>query len=171
MVLVLVLTLLVALTVLGVSSLSNSTLETRMASNFQDKNAAFQSAEAALREAERLIQTNNYTGSQFDNQCTNGLCECDEKTSCDYSGDTSQTFWELDAVWNTSSKHMSYSTFNISELAAPAKYIIEHMGNVCKTDATCNATSAEPRLFRITAIGYGTSATSKVMLQSTYIKK
>ena len=50
MVLILVLSLLLAMTVLGVSSMSTSTLETRMANNFQDRNSAFQAAEAALRE-------------------------------------------------------------------------------------------------------------------------
>ncbi|MCW8988026.1 MAG: PilX N-terminal domain-containing pilus assembly protein, partial [Gammaproteobacteria bacterium] len=72
MVLILVLSLLVALTILGVSSMSTSTLETKMANNFQDRNAAFQAAEAALREGERLVESSNFDGSQFDNQCTNG---------------------------------------------------------------------------------------------------
>lgn len=171
MVLIVVLSLLLALTILGVSSMSTSTLETRMANNFQDRNAAFQAAEAALREGERLVEISNFDGSQFTNQCTNGLCECNKSTTCGYNGNNSQTFWELDTVWNTSTKHKTYSTINLSELASPAKYIIEHMGNVCPADdASCIVTSTHPRMFRITAIGYGTTATAKVMLQSTYLK-
>lgn len=171
MVLILVLSLLLALTILGVSSMSTSTLETRMANNFQDRNAAFQAAEAALREGERLVETSNYDGSQFSNVCNNGLCECTKQTTCDYNGNNGQTFWEQDVVWNTSTKHMTYSTTTLSGLAAPAKYIIEHMGNVCpETNTACAVTSTDPRMFRITAIGYGTSINSKVMLQSTYKK-
>lgn len=170
MVLILVLSLLLALTILGVSSMSTSTLETRMANNFQDRNAAFQAAEAALREGERLVETKNYDGSQFDNQCTGGLCEC-LSSSCQYSGDNTKTFWEQDNVWNTSTKHMTYLTISLTELAAPAKYIIEHMGNVCpESDPSCVVSSTDPRMFRITAIGYGTTASAKVMLQSTYLK-
>lgn len=170
MVLILVLSLLLALTILGVSSMSTSTLETRMANNFQDRNAAFQAAEAALREGERLVETKNYDGSQFDNQCTGGLCDC-LKTSCQYSGDNTLTFWEQDTVWNTSTKHMTYTTISLTELASPAKYIVEHMGNVCpESDPSCVVTSTDPRMFRITAIGYGTTASAKVMLQSTYLK-
>ena len=169
MVLILVLSLLLALTILGVSSMSTSTLETRMANNFQDRNAAFQAAEAALREGERLVETSNYDGSQFDTQCTGGLCDC-LKTSCQYDGDNTLTFWEQDVVWNTSTKHMTYQTINLN-LAAPAKYIIEHMGNVCpESDPSCIVTSTDPRMFRITTIGYGTTASAKVMLQSTYLK-
>lgn len=169
-VLIMVLSLLMALTILGVSSISNSTLETRMATNFQDRNAAFQAAEAALREGERLIETKNYNGTEFTNQCNGGLCECTKTTTCGYNGDNTQTFWELDTVWDTSSKHMTYQTYSITELAAPAKYIIEHMGNICTTSATCTPTSTDPKIFRITTIGYGTTLTSKVMLQSTYLK-
>jgi len=170
MVLILVLSLLLAMTILGVSSMSTSTLETRMANNFQDRNAAFQAAEAALREGERLVETENYDGSQFNTQCTNGLCNC-IKTSCQYNGDNTKTFWEQDTVWNISTKHMTYQTIDLQELAAPAKYIIEHMGNVCpESDPSCIISSTDPRMFRITAIGYGTTASAKVMLQSTYLK-
>lgn len=170
MVLILVLSLLLALTILGVSSMSTSTLETKMANNFQDRNAAFQAAEAALREGERLVETSNYDGSQFDDQCTNGLCEC-IATACQYAGDSSLTFWEQDTVWNTSTKHMTYQTISLSELAAPAKYIIEHMGNVCpESNPSCIVAATDPRMFRITTIGYGTTETAKVMLQSTYLK-
>ena len=171
MVLILVLSLLLALTILGVSSMSTSTLETRMANNFQDRNAAFQAAEAALREGERLVETSNFDGSQFSNQCTNGLCECNKSTTCDYNGNDALTFWEQDVVWNTSTKHLTYQTIDLTELASPAKYIIEHMGNVCPdTDPTCTPAATDPRMFRITATGYGTTATAKVMLQSTYKK-
>lgn len=170
-VLILVLTLLVALTILGVSSISSSTLETRMATNFHDRNSAFQAAEAALREGERLVQTSNFSGDEFNSVCTNGLCECTKTTSCGYNGDNTLTYWELDTVWNASNKHKKYSTVSITELSAPAKYIIEHMGNVCPpSDATCTPTATDPKMFRITAIGYGTSANAKVMLQSTYLK-
>lgn len=168
-VLIMVLSLLVGLTILGVSSMSSSTLETRMASNFQDRNHAFQAAEAALREGERLVETSNFTGTEFSNNCANGLCQC-TTTSCDYSGNTAQTFWEQDTVWLTSTKHITYSTASLG-VSTPALYIIEHMGNVCPdTDISCVPVSTNPRMFRITAIGYGSTVNAKVMLQSTYKK-
>jgi len=171
MVLILVLTLLLALTILGVSSMSTSTLETKMAANFQDRGSAFQAAEAALREAERLIEASNFDGSEFDNICTGGLCKCiDDANACDYNGDNTQTFWEQDAVWSNNTKHMTYQTANLG-LSSPAKYIIEHMGNVCPdTNTSCSPTSSDPRMFRVTSLGFGKIATSKVMLQSTYKK-
>lgn len=168
-VLIMVLSLLLALTILGVSSMSTSTLETRMANNFQDRNTAFQAAEAALREGERLVETSNFDGTEFSNNCNNGLCQC-VATSCTYSGNNSQTFWEIDTVWNTSTRHKTYQTVNLG-LSLPAKYIIEHMGNVCPdADASCITVNTDPRMFRVTAIGYGTTINAKVMLQSTYKK-
>jgi len=169
-VLIMVLTLLLALTILGVSSMSTSTLETRMANNFQERGIAFQAAEAALREGERLVETSNFNGSEFNNLCTNGLCECNKATTCDYNSDSTQTFWELNTVWNTSGKYKTYQTSNLG-ITNPAKYIIEHMGNVCPdTNPSCAATATDPRMFRITALGYGKTVTAKVMLQSTYKK-
>ena len=168
-VLIMVLSLLVALTILGVSSMSSSTLETRMANNFQDRNHAFQAAEAALREGERLVETSNFTGAEFSNNCANGLCQC-TTTACDFNGNSAQTFWEQDTVWLTSTMHKIYSTSNLG-VSTPALYIIEHMGNVCPdTDASCVTTSTDPRMFRITSIGYGSTVNAKVMLQSTYKK-
>lgn len=168
-VLIMVLSLLLALTILGVSSMSTSTLETRMANNFQDRNVAFQAAEAALREGERLVESRNFDGTEFSNSCNDGLCEC-TKNNCDFNGDNTKTFWEQDTVWNTSTKHMTYSTINLG-VASPAKYIIEHMGNVCPdSNISCTLTGTEPRMFRITAIGYGSTINAKVILQSTYKK-
>lgn len=169
MVLILVLSLLLALTIIGVSSMSSSTLETRMANNFQDRNTAFQAAEAALREGERLVETSNFDGTEFSSNCNNGLCQC-VNTSCAYNGDNTKTFWEQNTVWNTSTTHKTYSTANLG-LSLPAKYIIEHMGHTCDDEQPdCVTTSTDPRMFRITAIGYGSTVNAKVMLQSTYKK-
>ena len=169
-ILIMVLTLLLALTILGVSSMSTSTLETRMANNFQERSIAFQAAEAALREGERLVETSSFDGTEFNNLCTNGLCECTKLTTCDYNSDSTQTFWEQNTVWDTSANHKTYQTSNLG-ITNPAKYIIEHMGNVCPdSNPACVVAATDPRMFRITALGYGKTATAKVMLQSTYKK-
>ncbi len=168
-VLIMVLSLLLALTILGVSSMSTSTLETRMANNFQDRNNAFQAAEAALREGERLVETSSYDGTEFSNNCNNGLCQC-TAADCAYTGNSALTYWEQDTVWNTSTKHMTYQTVDL-DLSLPAKYIIEHMGNVCPdSNPSCTTSNTDPRMFRVTAVGYGSTANAKVMLQSTYKK-
>jgi len=60
-VLVVALLILVVMTVLGVSMLSSSTLEERMASNLQSQNATFQAAESCVRTA--LLPANELTRS------------------------------------------------------------------------------------------------------------
>src|SRR5690606_3767551 len=55
-VLIVALVLLLVMTILGVSSLSSTTLQERMAGNLRDSNLAFQAAEAALREGEEFLR-------------------------------------------------------------------------------------------------------------------
>ncbi|MGC9456385.1 MAG: pilus assembly PilX family protein [Halothiobacillaceae bacterium] len=47
--------LLLVMTILGITAMQSTTLQERMAGNMKDRNAAFQAAEAALREAEEVI--------------------------------------------------------------------------------------------------------------------
>ena len=54
--LVVALVLLLVMTVLGVTAMRTTTLQERMAGNLRDSNLAFQSAEAALREAEVFLK-------------------------------------------------------------------------------------------------------------------
>jgi type IV pilus assembly protein PilX len=54
-VLVVGLVLLLILTVIGLASIRGSDLQERMAGNMRDRNVAFQSAEAALREGESVL--------------------------------------------------------------------------------------------------------------------
>jgi len=54
-VLVISLVILLVLTLIGVSSMQTSTMEERMAGNLRDQDLAFQTAEAALNEAKRLV--------------------------------------------------------------------------------------------------------------------
>lgn len=49
------LVMLLVLTLLGVTAMQSTTVEERLSGNLRDRNQAFQSAEAALREAERLV--------------------------------------------------------------------------------------------------------------------
>jgi type IV pilus assembly protein PilX len=72
--LIVALLILLVLTVLGVTSLQTSSLDEKMAGNSWDQNTAFQSAEAALRDAEARIDTLTSTVDFKGNgTSTNGL--------------------------------------------------------------------------------------------------
>jgi type IV pilus assembly protein PilX len=69
--LVVVMVLLLVMTLLGLASLRGTVLEERMSANLSDRGLAFQNAEAALREAEAVLDTfPAFPGAG----CSAGLC-------------------------------------------------------------------------------------------------
>ena len=166
-VLILALIILLALTILGVSGMSTTSMEERMAANTRDRQVGFQSAEAALREGEQFVANNLMDPTMFDSSCTNGLCDCSDKGfGCvEYWTDTTLN------VWNTASRHKTYS-ITYTQVAAPAEYIIEFMGYTDPggTPPGYVPKAGDPMMFRITAVGTGQSPNAKIMLQSTYKK-
>ena len=164
-VLVVGLIFLLIMTLLGVSSMSTSNLEEKMSGNTRDRELAFQAAESALREAERVVQ-DNWNSLAFDVTCTNGFCDCDPASFS--STTTCSEYWTDTAldVWNTAGRYISYTT-TVDNVVANSKYIIEYMGtHVVPTDPVCNTCPKE--YFRITTLGAGLTPASRVMLQTTY---
>ena len=158
-VLIISLIMLMAMTVLSVSSMTGSTIEERMAANLRDRETALQAAEGALRFGERLAQTTPVT--DFTAACTNGLCENELQAHADLN------HWKVDTNWTTAGKYIEYAKF--TEAASRPKVIVEWMG--LKVEGTDPGTGDPfgPNIFRITVIGTGQSDNSQVMLQSTYI--
>lgn len=168
-VLIMAMVILFAMTLIGITSMNTTSLEERIASNYRDKQVAFQAAEAALRQGER--DANTFTNSAFNTNnyataCGDGLCDCGDKSvGC-------VTYWiddvptKTDVAWNISSTHRAYST-TLSGVTTAAKYIIEFMGYICPTSASCTPASGDPKMFRVTALATGRTNSSKVMLQST----
>lgn len=162
MVLVLALIILMAMTIISVSSMTTSSLEERMAGNLKDREVAFQAAEAALRYGEKLVDNGISTGA-FNLTCDSGYCQHDLQDAKSYP-----VYWQdsgLD-VWNDSNKHI---TFAVTGTAEDAKIIIEYMG-VQIQNLSDEAQPTDPPIYRITALGYGTTANSRVMLQSSYLR-
>lgn len=147
------------MTLISVSSISNSVLETQMSTNYRDRQVAFQAAEAALRRGERLT-ANFIVKTAYSNTCNNGLCLADLQDTAIYS-----KYWLDPTIWNTAGKHITYP---VSGTAADAKIIIEYMGQKV-SDWDVGAQVTDPIIYRITALGYGKSVNSRVMLQSTFI--
>ena len=96
---------LTVLTILGMSTLGTSLLESRMAGNMRDRNLAFQAAEMGLRDAELfilksgrikeniLVEMGSDAGDYTGQACTYGFC---------YNGPTWQTTgkdWIATPVW------------------------------------------------------------------------
>ncbi len=227
-VLVVSLIMLLLMTILAISSMSDTVIQERMAGNNIDKQKAFQAAEAALRDAERFIRNTSIKIDEvvFDNavspetpldynvnndgdSCPNGLCTPNIHTlgysgSSNNDGCTDATFlpdrWyscptgtaangNNQNVWdNNSGKFRTYSIANTLGVAQEPRYIIEFLGythpagasptNLCgkandilwPTNANSVDICNKQQLYRITAIGYGASVSTQVVLQSTFVK-
>lgn len=150
--LITVLLLLLIMTLLGLASLRSGLLEERMSGNLNDRGIGFQTAEAALREAEAVILTRptyNSTGGLYP------LPVADAQPRWLAGGTT----------WRNAANLGGNST------AVNARFIIEEMG-VAPTWRGCDRVipvdpSCLTGRFRITAVSQAVGR-AQVMLQSNY---
>ncbi len=152
--------ILVVMTLIGITAVSTSGLEERMAGNARDDQVAFQAAEIPMRGAEsdieNLASTAGFNG-------TNG--QYPQGSSLDISPGSS--------IW-TGSNSKVYSGALGDEKTAP-RYIIEVLGTQGQSDPVMggygtNSGVGAVTAFRITARGTGISDKSTVILQSYYGK-
>ncbi len=167
------LTILLILTVLGISSIQTTSMQERMARNYRDVNIAFQSAEAAVIEAEEYLEAIANVSTFPDETdavlCVGGLCN-----SIDGVDRWTQAHGYVD--WNDGSTHFDTDT-TAAELGAAdtPKYMIEYVARVTIEQDTLNignigegGSSGRAYVFRITTRGTGGTAESKAMIQSLY---
>lgn len=166
------LVLLLVLTLLGISAVQTTGLETRMARNDHDALLAFQAAESALREAEARLETLTST-VVFTSSGNGGLWSMPPAGSAPR--------WQDDAIWESGStvaalpESVAEPGTRVIEPAAPPRYIIEHVATVERTDNAYQiddpyafVATDRVQVFRITALGLGATEHARVMLQTTY---
>ena len=174
------------MTVIGVSAIQSTTLELKMATNEQNRQTAFQAAEAALLQVERNIQANgidpnsyrdcSLSSSQcFESTCDGGLCFNgsftlqDSEIDCSTNNDDEMVWMDdtLD-VFGDASKHQ---TISIDGMTNSVKYIIEFVCFSERGDSstfdTRNVNNGEPA-FRITVLATANDNKSRAAVQSTY---
>lgn len=190
--------LLVLLTLIGVTTMRSSSLETSMSGHATDCNVAFQAAEAALRAAELFLE--NTPNVMINNQGVYtekyyGVAPCaDTNAPC-------TPRWEDAGIWDGNGSIVHAGT-NLTRVARQPRYIIERMqSGVVGWNTQCSSTDlthtwdcgdyfinldvAERNLhareslniqplYRITAQGYGAQTddagnpVTVVMVQSTF---
>jgi len=166
------------LTMLGLMALRVATVEERMSGNMRDRSVAFQSAEAALRDAERDIQCMTFDGAGratenlrsigcisgavgADEKCTDGLC-------CNPSGlvciEPAKPVYLNSSLSLSSGTSVEYGTYTKTKAKKPEivgvsnqpRYLIEPFIWDSKN------------YYRITARGFGLGSTTQVTLQEVY---
>lgn len=153
--------ILVVITLLGVGSIQDTTLEEKMAGNLKNRNTAFQAAESALRDAEEyisgLVTTGDFDGS-------GGLLG---------SGDAEPDYTGM--VWTASN---SVESINLDAAATAPRYIIKYVVEEApdNNDPTVqnygqSTAGGAVTVFKITARGTGGNDNAVVVLQTFYGKR
>lgn len=159
MVLVMTLVLLLILTILASASMEVSTLQERIAGNTRDTTSAFQAAEAAVRNAERYLES--ATIGPFNG--SDGLYEV-----C--SAGASAAACQVPAWRNYDSAGWVAVDNELPHVSKQPQYVIEKYAPV--VDPTSALDADRPleafEFYRVTARGFGVSDRSMVVLQSTY---
>lgn len=143
---------LIILTYLGISTIQDTNLEEKMASNLYHSNNAFQSAEAVLRDGEDRLT--NATLPPFDN--TDGFF--------DESYDLN-SFIGSSASWDSCSGWQACQTF----AGVKTGYVIQEMPAINTDDSLEAGTPQDTeRYYRVTAKAESINTAAVVVLQSTY---
>lgn len=164
-VLLISLIMLLLLTLIGLTGSQVTGIEERMAGNMNDRNMAFQAAEAAIAAGEVAA-----TASAFD--CTNGRYKAFDR-DCNNTLETIPVWDNID--WSATAnplKSVAYTGGTLIGILAPPRYIIETLpGFTCSNAVSATCTGAgeiKYYHYRITARAVGGSDTAIVMLQSIY---
>lgn len=167
---------LVILTFLGLAAMQTSVIQERMVGNLQDHTLAREAAEAALRNAEEeIFRGDRISGATgFATDCNPSSASLKGLCLPASSGDP---IWEA-IDWSDAASPAPYIVYGgvvtataWPNVATQPRYIVEVMLNLREVDlgvASYGNTNANKYQYRITAMGYGASATTRVMIQSVY---
>lgn len=168
--LVVVLILLLVATLLALANVRNTLLEERMGASVLDRSLAFQGAEAALREGERVAAGRPMPAAG--SGCVAGLCS---KPDPDEPNDNER--WLAAGFWDDGSGKWREATVEVGSQTATPRFIVELLDTGlpatgdCTTsidvspDAACFGTVNH---YRITAYSHA-EGRADVMLQSIYV--
>lgn len=158
---VIALVMLLVLTLLATASARMTLLEERMTGNTQDRNVAFQAAEAALRFGEEVAQANNLPVFGGAN---GGLYKP--------AAPNATPLWES-LNWNSASAVHADAKLDtaVAKLGgATADYIVEQLPRIPTPGESLAAdtTVDEATFYRVTARGVGMAGNASVTLQTTF---
>ncbi|MBD3671014.1 MAG: hypothetical protein HUJ29_09600 [Gammaproteobacteria bacterium] len=158
-VLIISLIVMVLLTSMGVAVMQGSVIEQKIANNQRDMNTAMAAAELAMQAAEEAIldRQNPMLWSDFEADNGNPGLYAETPLGADEP-------WEQLSTWSGNGSVV----VNVSNTiyAQPPRYIIERIGEFEVGPSMTDKQTI--RMVRVTAIGYGTSSKSRVMLQANY---
>jgi len=174
MTMIVALIMLLLLTLIGVAGMRDNQLQEKMSGGTEDRDTAFQAAEAALRLGE--TQVSGYTGSSIGGTCTVGTCFIQYTRSapsrtCSGVACTESAYWQQYA-WTTSTNSAVYTGSGLTQVGAQPRFVIEQLPSsytpISGTKNTTNTATTTVADFLITARGTGRTSDAVVILQSLY---
>ncbi len=161
--LVVSLIILLAMTLLAITSMKSSSTEVAMAGNLRESGLTFQAAEAGLRSAENVIET-TVSNSSFDGSTVSRLGEFDPDP--DYTATASWT--------NATDANINLTSVGVS---TPPQYIVKYLGKNAANPLGLinigggygeNTIGKIVSVYRATARGNGQTGNTFRVLQSHY---
>lgn len=165
-VLIVALVFLAVLTILGISAITSTSQEEKMARYTRDYNVALQAAEAALRDARYDLGAGAFAtrtppvigNTGFTPSCTAGLCQLAPPGSTPAFADETK--------WTSAVAYGTYTPFQQLPLAPTPggvaqqpRYLIEYL-----------APTGSQHVYRITARGWGSDPNTMVVLQEEVVR-
>ena len=164
-VLIISLFILLIMTLIGVTSMSTTSLEEKMAGNMRDKNIALQASEAALEDGEGWLAS---LGAEPTDTTSCGSPPCDvwALNILPVLADQSQSWWLSNAR-----EYGTSGTKDISDVNTDPRYVIEAQDYVRDNlDAGQNPPTGRT-FYRVTAKGTGGTDDAQAVLESTFVKR
>ena len=177
-VLVVSLLLLLVMTVLALGASQTTRLQERMSAGMRDRDLAFESSEAGLRNGERIIDSLVVAPSP----CTSGRCQVYDRSILPASMAFQTPTWWDDNAWS----YITDETFNTTQHTASSGGLISGSGLtgadpqfvVEELEEVPDALSVPPTgpppsriYYRVTAAAQGGTQQAQVVLQSTFARR
>ncbi len=152
--------LLLVMTILSITVMQMSRVQEHMVGNTRDSNVAFETAEAAVRSGEAII--NGYAAPVF---CA--TCNIREGGTIDDISDKPQDWWDTNALSFTDAKGNT-----MPGVARNPQIVIEHIALVRTDGDVVLGVPARGRdFFRVTARSGGASGKANAVVQTTFAHK
>jgi len=171
--------ILVVMTLIGVTGMSTSGLQLKMAGNLKDWHIAFQAVEAGLRDGETDIVTTGRVSGETGADCGTTGANANRDGLCGQQPNviSTQNVWES-IDFSDGAATIQYVLYGaktsataLSGVVTPPRYIIEPVKDAGKPGKSlvANTGGAKTKTYRVTAVGYGGTAEANIMAQSTYV--
>jgi type IV pilus assembly protein PilX len=164
-VLIISLFILLIMTLVGITSMSTTSLEEKMAGNMRDKNIALQSTEAALEDGEGWLASLG-TEPADATSCGSPPCDVWALNILPSLADQSVSWWQANAR-----EYGTAGAKDISDVNTDPYFVVEAQAYVRDNLDSGQNPPTGRNFYRVTARGTGGSDDAQAVLQSTFVKR